>query len=140
MGPCWKDEDYWCQTDYACYRSSTHPHESKEQLRISNLDTIKQRYKLYCDIKQGGCSVLPIVTEDGFVVDGMHRLCIMVHLGYDAVDVNKVEYEDCFSCKRFPRSCAIDLKHSVSVLRDRLQEMSEPIVFSDKWREFVEYV
>ncbi len=118
----------WLLTDYARYRAFRHPNESKKGIRLSNLDRIKTVHRLYRSIEKYGCRIPPIVTENGYVVDGMHRLCIMVHLGHKKVVVNKVKYAQCFS-----PPVAAALARSVEILRDHLEKTPEPIEINEGW-------
>lgn len=67
------------------------------------LKKIKKFQKLYLSMKEGvyKCSKdrLPIITEDGYRLDGSHKLTILDHIGCKETDVNIFLYNKIFSKK-----------------------------------------
>jgi hypothetical protein len=60
---------------------------------IHKIDKFK---KLYDDIKNNGCDISSIVTEDGCRLDGSHRLSILLHLNIYNANVNVLNYNFIF--------------------------------------------
>ena len=60
---------------------------------IHKIDKFK---KLYDDIKNNGCDISSIVTEDGCRLDGSHRLSILLHLNIYEANVNVFNYSFLF--------------------------------------------
>ena len=63
----------------------------------SILKRIGKFRNLYDSIKNGGCNVPPIITDDGCRLDGSHRSSIIIHIGTARTRVNMVRYEQLFN-------------------------------------------
>ena len=71
------------------------------------LKKIKKFKKLYLSMKEGVFQCpgdrIPIITEDGFRLDGSHKLTILDHIGCKKTDVNIFIYNKVFSKKEIKK-------------------------------------
>lgn len=82
------------QTEYFRY------HRGNKKNNKSINRKIEKFKNLYNDIKDKGCLVPPVITDDGCRIDGSHRIAILIHLGIKETAINLVKYENVFDRKR----------------------------------------